>query len=664
MLSKMLRGSVNNTTNPAAPTDANFKQVSLLLHGDGTNGAQNNTFLDSSTNNFTVTRNGNTTQGTNTPFSQAAGYWSNYFNGTTDYLTGPSNAALSAGTGAFTFETFFYVNSFPYNSLLFYTQTGSSGLQIGRRDSGSVDWGVAQAGVAWVLTSTTLPTVGQWNHMVVVRNGSNNMSLFLNGIRLASTATSYNFNQNGFLTGYVCDGYLSNTRYVVGTAVYDPTSTTLTVPTAPLTAITNTVLLTCQSNYFKDSSSNNFALTITGTPSVQPFSPFAPTSAYSTSVNGGSMYFDGTGDNLTTANSTAYDFGSNNFTIECWVYTGSTSQQTVIERRGTGYTTGDWVIFINESSTVVSFYSFDVGSPVVSGTGLTLNSWNHIAVVRNGTTFTLYLNGVSISSLTSSTAIASNSLGITVGQDNVSGGRLYFSGYISNARIVKGTAVYTANFTPPTAPLTAITNTSLLLSGTNAGIFDNAIKNDLETVGSTQVSTSVVKYGTGSMKFNGTTDYLNPPTSPQFAFGTGNWTIEGWVYSSSVTALQSLIDTRATATSTSGVLISITALGFISVTVNNTILFTSSTAMTLSTWTHVAVVQNGTTITLYLDGTKPTTGSGTSSTSLTDQYLRLGASAGTAANFYNGYLDDVRITKGIARYTANFTPPTSAFPNQ
>ena len=173
-----------------------------------------------------------------------------------------------------------------------------------------------------------------------------------------------------------------------------------------------------------------------------------------------------------------------------------------------------------------------------------------------------------------------------------------------------------------------------------------------------------MKYGTGSIKFNGTTDYLKLPNSPQFAFGTGAWTIEGWVYSSSVTVLQSLIDTRATATSTTGVLVSITALGFISVTVNNAILFTSSTAMTLSTWTHVAVVKNGTTITLYLDGTKPTTGSGTSSTSLTDQYLRLGASAGTAANFYNGYLDDVRITKGIARYTANFTAPTSAFPNQ
>ena len=88
--------------------DPNFNQVSLLLHGDGTNGAQNNTFLDSSTNNFTVTRNGNTTQGTNTPFSQAAGYWSNYFNGSSTYLNAGISSAYTFGTGDFTVECWVY----------------------------------------------------------------------------------------------------------------------------------------------------------------------------------------------------------------------------------------------------------------------------------------------------------------------------------------------------------------------------------------------------------------------------------------------------------------------------------------------------------------------------------------------------------------------------
>ena len=62
----------------AAPSDPQFDYVTLLLNGDGTNGAQNNTFLDSSTNAFTITRNGNTTQGSFSPYGSL---WSNYLNG-------------------------------------------------------------------------------------------------------------------------------------------------------------------------------------------------------------------------------------------------------------------------------------------------------------------------------------------------------------------------------------------------------------------------------------------------------------------------------------------------------------------------------------------------------------------------------------------------------
>ena len=64
----------------------------MLLHGDGTNGAQNNSFTDGSTNNFTVTRNGNTTQGTFSPFAPG---WSNFFDGNGDYLTAPANSAFN-----------------------------------------------------------------------------------------------------------------------------------------------------------------------------------------------------------------------------------------------------------------------------------------------------------------------------------------------------------------------------------------------------------------------------------------------------------------------------------------------------------------------------------------------------------------------------------------
>ena len=82
--------------------DDYFNLVTLLLPGTGTNGAQNNTFLDSSSSSVTVTRNGTPTQGTFSPFSQTG--WSGYFDGSGDYLTVANNAALNFGTGNMTIE--------------------------------------------------------------------------------------------------------------------------------------------------------------------------------------------------------------------------------------------------------------------------------------------------------------------------------------------------------------------------------------------------------------------------------------------------------------------------------------------------------------------------------------------------------------------------------
>jgi len=103
-----LSKKLNMGAGTPATTDPQFNYVTMLLHGDGTNGAQNNTFLDSSSNAFTVTRSGNVTQGSFSPYGSN---WSNNFNGSSDYLSSPANTALNMGTGNWTIECWVYISS-------------------------------------------------------------------------------------------------------------------------------------------------------------------------------------------------------------------------------------------------------------------------------------------------------------------------------------------------------------------------------------------------------------------------------------------------------------------------------------------------------------------------------------------------------------------------
>jgi hypothetical protein len=227
-------------------------------------------------------------------------------------------------------------------------------------------------------------------------------------------------------------------------------------------------------------------------------------------------------------------------------------------------------------------------------------------------------------------------------------------------RIVKGTAVYTANFTPPTAPLTAITNTSLLTNMINGAIFDNAMMNDLETVGNAQISTSVVKYGTGSLAFDGTGDWLTSPDTPNLQLGTGNFTIEGWVYLNVAGSARGFV---SKGTSTTG-----WSLGTNS---SNQVVFsyasssiTSTGTLSASTWYFITIVREGTSTNqtkIYISGTND--GTGTVATDFNQTNIMYIGADRVGSSALNGYIDDLRITKGYARYTANFTPPTAAFFN-
>jgi hypothetical protein len=508
----------------------------------------------------------------------------------------------------------------------------------------------------------------RWQHVAFVRSGST-MTFYIDGVAggtatisgtqtgTATTNPIWIGSKDNGLAGYGTAGYISNLRIVNGSPVY--TTGNFTPSTTPLPDITNTVLLTCQSNRFLDTNTQVAAKTVTpsGTVSIQAFSPFAPSAAYSPSVNGGSGYFDGSGDYLTiAAGSGAVDYGTGDFNFEAWVYiTGAATRQTIIASR----------FWLEVGPTTMQLTAAGVAT-LYALTGLSniQSSWAHIAVSRESGTLRSFRNGVLVSTLTSNTT----NFDTTGGTIGIESGSLInpLTGYISNLRSVKGSAVYTAAFTPPTAPLTAITNTSLLTNFTNAGIFDNTGKNNLETVGDAQIDTTVKKYGTGSMEFDGTGDWLRLPASPDLNMSTGAATVECWLYITAAIQDYRMIVSDAANGQNYIALRSLSSIGTqIEITVNNTAFrIELSGAISQNTWHHLAVVRSGNTFTAYVDGASLGTGSSSASWNLGNGGTFIGRWGGATAYEWPGYIDDLRITKGIARYTANFTPPTAAFEDQ
>jgi len=637
------------------PTDPNFKNVTLLLHGDGTNGGQNNTFIDGSSNNFTITRNGNTTQGSFNPYGSL---WSNYFDGTDDYLSIADNSALRPGAGAFTIEAWIYRNAAGADHTIFAKGGASTGVVL-QVTSGNI--------LRFTHTTTNIDSTGTiaanvWTHVAVVREGtgSNQTKLYINGVNDGQGTVSTDFTQTEEArigtdrsAGADFAGYISNLRLVKGTAVY---TGNFTPPASNLSAISNTSLLTCQSNRFKDNSSNDFTIAVNNNAKVTVFASFSPTSVYTTG-QGASGYFDGTDDYLSIADNVNLRPGAGAFTIEGWIYRNASGAAHTVFAKG-GASTGV-VLQVTSSNTL----QFTHTTTNITSTGVVnAGAWNHVAVVREGTGTNqtkLYINGVNDGQGTVSTDFTQTEEA-RIGTNR--GATEDMNGYLCDVRLVKGTAVYTATFTPPTSPLMAITNTNLLCNFKNAAIFDSTAKNILGTVGNAQIDTGTKKFGTGSLEFDGSGDYLITTTNLDlYSFGSGEWTIEFWIYFDDVTRGQDIVGTRAEATNgaypsmyvNSGVFRYYTG-GFDRIT----------TSVSISTWYHIAIARSGTSTKMFKDGTQ--VGSTYSdSTNYICARLVIGASDYfLGVDGFDGFIDDLRITKGVARYTANFTPPARAFPDK
>jgi len=250
--------------------------------------------------------------------------------------------------------------------------------------------------------------------------------------------------------------------------------------------------------------------TLTNGPVFIPGGPF--------NNSGGSVYFDGNGDKLSCTPSNL----TGEFTIEGWWYANAFPATTVLF----GNWGGGCLLRLGNEGSELQWYTTGLLSGMRGSIGFTLSTgtWYHVAVSRDSSNVhRTFVNGTQIASETNSDSISMSNL--CIGSENTSSGTTdIWNGYISNFRIVDGTALYTSNFTPPTGPLEAIDDT-VLLTCQGGAITDNGPNSHAITVNNDAKAVTA-----SAFEFDGTSDYAVTSSNTDFLFGTEEFAIEWWEY--------------------------------------------------------------------------------------------------------------------------------------
>lgn len=427
------------------------------------------------------------------------------------------------------------------------------------------------------------------------------------------------------------------------------------------------------STSFVDSGPNALAVTASGNAQI---------STTQSKFGGAAGYFDGNGDSLTAPASSLFAFGTGDFTIEAWLYsldTGS-SQRGIFDTRTT---TSGAAIMLRENGN--GFLVFINGATSVStSTGRNPNTWQHVAIVRKGTTLTLYVDGVSVASATNSANLTENSCRISGFTDTQASPYAYY-GYIEELEVTKY-ARHTSNFTPRAKALPNIYNpyktpptsgAALWLAGddsstlfTDAGVTPVKVNGDLvyrwsDKSGNSRHATQTTsgnrptwvppasgRNGLGALAFNGSkwsdfSDYSS------LNFGANDFTIEGWIKPSSYTGNSVLLGCG-----NNGIIVYFTSSGAFGVSHYGVAGLLTSSVISTSSWTHFAISRSGTNLRVFINGSLATTLAGNTSNFTGTNPARIGNDPhpGNGNYGYSGQIQNLLIYKGQALYTANFTP--------
>ena len=604
------------------------------------------------------------------------------FDGTGDYLQVSNDSSFTFGTSDFTIEFWLRLTSNTGTRIIWDQRpSGSQGLQPTIYQTGGTLYYYTNAGNR--ITSTSTLADSTWYHIAVSRSGTSTR-MFINGAQTGSTYTDSNnyvtssagafIGADQFSTGSnSVSGHIDEIR-VSNSARY---TSSFTPPSQAFVNDNNTLLLihangaNASTTFTDDNLSHRRAVSVVGDAQV---------STAQSKFGGASMLFDGT--DYVTTEPTGFLFQSGeSVTMECWVRLGATgSEYYGIMALGSsrGASSNEYYVFLRSASETGFVHKVKVGTDyadiIVGTTQILINTWYHIAVVRNGNNYTLYVNGTSEGTSTGRTDVLGQNTGMKIG--SLADGTLPWNGYIDEVR-VSNTARYTGNFTPATAQFEADANTLLLVhgDGTTLGtqIYNDiyappAVGHQSKTVmpyGNAQISTAQSKFGGSSVLFDGTGDYLAVPYHASFAYGTGDFTIELWIRFNALSTVDNKIVWDQRPSETSGgaypTIYVTTAQKFVYFA-NGANRCIGTTTAVINTWYHIAVSRTAGSTRLFVNGTQE----GDTYSDATN-YLTNTTELRIAQNFFagspdniNGYYDEIRVSNN-SRYSTTFTPSTTPF---
>ena len=665
--SQAVGATLNGTNETNTTTD--FTSLYLPLDSD---------VNDDSSDPFTITASGNAA--ISSAQSKFGGY-SLALDGSGDYLTVGSSQSAMAFAGDFTIEFWMYPTSLSgsyvgpmgcHNSSGWLFQFASSGGRFYINGSNE-------------LTTTATTSANQWYHVAVTRN-SGTVKLFIDGVEQGSLSFSSAMPTNNDLiigasnaSGQYFPGYLDDIRILNGYAKYTadfvaPTSAVGTSVSETVNDLTRLYLpfdgtlgstsvpssevslyLPYDSD-LNDDSSNGHTASVGGSAAI---------SSTQSKFGSYSLYLDGSDDRISYGDHPSFEFGSGDFTMEAFIYPTNLSHHglaKVILGKFSGQGSNMGFVFAVSSTNYLQFFYSTTGGDVVgyftsSTTQITTNQWYHVAVTRKGNTGYLFVDGNLETTFSFTSSIANVGTHLLVGAATSYGGGTpggLFAGYIDDIRIIKGTALYVSSFTAPTSAL----GTSATAQTFLGGFEDEARNHGVTKNGDATLNTSVKKFGTSSLYLDGTGDYLKVSSGSEFQdFNSKPFTIEGFFYcTDDSTDSHNIIMSTGTGTNNWNIAIKPDDKNFqlYDGTTRNT-----TGVWTVNTWHHFAVCFDGFTLRQFIDGTQIRSESYSNLTS-SNADMDIGRHGGTDSSYFEGYLDDLRIIKGHAKYTANFTAPTSA----